>query len=187
MKIGILGGAFNPPHIGHLILANEIFEKLKLDKVFFIPTNISPHKEGDGPSASDRLQMTKLAVADSKNFEVLNLEIKRGGTSYTIDTVNELKNKYPGDELYLIIGSDLANDFSTWKDFESLRKISKIVVGHRQSYPLAREDDFIILDITQIDLSSSHIRELIRENKSIDELVTKEVLEYINQYNLYRK
>jgi len=187
MKIGILGGAFNPPHIGHLGLAKDIFEKLKLDKVFFIPTNISPHKEGDGPSASDRLQMIKLAVADNENFEVLDLEIKRGGASYTVDTVNELKNNYPGDEFYLIIGSDLANDFSSWKDFENLKKIAKIVVAHRQNYPLKREDGFILLDITQIDLSSSHIRELIKEKESIERLVTKEVLDYIEQHKLYER
>ena len=187
MKIGILGGAFNPPHIGHLVLANESLEKLNLDKVFFIPTNISPHKEAGGPSASDRLKMAQLVVADNENFEVLDLEIKRGGTSYTIDTVRELKKKYPADEFYLIVGSDLANDFSTWKDFETLRRIGKIVVANRQSYPLTREDDFILLDITQIDLSSSQIRELIKNKKPIDELVTKEILDYIKQHKLYEE
>jgi len=176
MKIGILGGAFNPPHIGHLVLAKETQEKLKLDKVFFIPTNISPHKESESVSADHRLKMVQLAVTDNKNFEALDLEIKRGGVSYTIDTIRELKNKYPGDEFYLVIGSDLANDFSSWKEFENISKAIKIVVAHRENFPLKSKDDFIVVDITQIDLSSSQVRELIREKRPVENLATKSVL-----------
>jgi nicotinate-nucleotide adenylyltransferase len=186
MKIGILGGAFNPPHIGHLVLATQILERVKLDKVFFIPTNISPHKESENVSADDRLKMVQLAVSDNKAFKVLDLEIKRGGVSYTIDTIKELKSKYPGDEFYLIIGSDLANNFSSWKDSKELDRIAKIVVAQRDNYPLKIENDFIVVNITQIDLSSSQIRELIKKEKPIDKLVPAKVLDYIKKHKLYK-
>ena len=114
MKIGILGGTFNPPHIGHLILAQTAEEKLGLDKVFFIPTNTPPHKNTFLLEAKHRLAMVKLTVEDHKSFKALDWEIKRGGFSYTIDTIRELKSKYPGDQFFLIVGSDLANDFNSW-------------------------------------------------------------------------
>ncbi len=108
MKIGILGGTFNPVHIGHLILAEEVREKLKLDKIIFIPTALPPHKDNmDIAPAGDRLKMLKLAIKGNKFFGVSDIEIKRKGRSYTIDTIKELKNKFVNDELYFIIGSDL--------------------------------------------------------------------------------
>jgi nicotinate-nucleotide adenylyltransferase len=118
MRIGILGGTFNPPHLGHLILAEEVREKLNLDKIFFIPTNIPPHKSTESVSSWHRFNMVKLAIKSNPYFEVLDLEIKRGGVSFTIDTIKELKSKFPRDEFYLIVGSDLASTFSTWKDFD---------------------------------------------------------------------
>ena len=87
MKIGILGGAFNPPHIGHFIIAQDILDALKLDKVFFVPTNLSPHKGSNGVSGQVRLDMVELAISGNEAFQVLDLEITRGGTSFTIDTI----------------------------------------------------------------------------------------------------
>ena len=118
MKIGILGGTFNPPHLGHSALAIEAVEQLKLDKVLFVPTNIPPHKDIDNSDISSRRDMLKIVIAGNNKFEIEDCEIKRGGTSYTIDTVRELKKKYPDDQPYLIVGSDLANDFSSWKDYQ---------------------------------------------------------------------
>ena len=185
MKIGILGGAFNPPHLGHLILAQNVLSGLGLDKIFFIPTNISPHKESNNVGATERLEMLKLTVADNENFQVLDLEMKRGGTSYTIDTVRELKEKYPQDEFYLMVGSDLANTFSTWKDFEDIKKAVKIVVANRKVYPLKETDSFLIVDISQIEISSSQIRKLVHNGSSVKYLVRSKVAEYIKQHNLY--
>jgi nicotinate-nucleotide adenylyltransferase len=186
MKIGILGGTFNPPHTGHLILAQEICQKLSLDKVFFIPTNIPPHKESQNVKSKDRLNMTKLAVAGDKRFEVLDLEIKRGGVSYTIDTVRELKAKFPQADFYLIVGSDLANDFPAWKYFESLKKSVKIVVAKRRAYPLKKRERFIALNIVQMGISSSHIRGLIKRGFSVKYLVTDRVARYIRKHKLYK-
>lgn len=185
MKIGILGGTFNPSHIGHLILAQEAVDKLGMDKIIFVPTNISPHKNNNGVSAADRFNMVKMAIRDNGQFEVSDMEIKRGGTSYTIDTVRELKSRYVKDELYLIIGSDLANTFDKWKESGELKKIIRVVVACRENYPLKQKDDFILMDITQIGISSSQIRELIRERRPINYLVRDSVLKYIKKNKLY--
>ena len=186
MKIGILGGAFNPPHTGHLIIAQDILDALKLDKVFFIPTNTSPHKETDDVSGQARLEMTKLATSGNEAFQVLDLEIERGGTSFTIDTIRELAKRYPEDEFYLIIGSDLANGFSLWKSYEDIKKEVKVVVANRKEYPLNKKSSYVVVDIRQIELSSSQIRELVKNESSIKGLAKKEVAEYIQEHNLYR-
>ncbi len=187
MKIGILGGTFSPPHLGHSALAIEAAEKLKLDKVLFIPTNISPHKENDDTLVSRRFDMVELVISGYKNFVLEDCEIKRGGTSYTIDTVKELKAKYPDDEFYLIVGSDLANDFSSWKDFSELKKLTQIVVGCRNNFPLKEKDGFILLDIAQFYISSSEIRKLVSQGHCVRHLVKETIADYIKKHNLYKQ
>jgi nicotinate-nucleotide adenylyltransferase len=186
MKIGILGGTFNPPHIGHLILAQEVQEKLGLDKIIFIPTNIPPHKESHNVKACDRLRLVRLTIGGDRHFEISDIEIKRGGISYTVDTVKELKERFPKAEIYLIVGSDLANDFPTWKYFEKLKKAVKIVVAKRRAYPLKKKDSFIMLNIVQMGISSSHIRGLIRRGFCPKYLVTDKVAHYIEKHKLYK-
>ncbi|UCC94409.1 MAG: nicotinate-nucleotide adenylyltransferase [Candidatus Omnitrophota bacterium] len=187
MRIGILGGTFNPPHIGHLILAKEVQEKLALDKIFFIPTNLPPHKEPQLPAVSHRFNMVKCATESNSLFEVLDIEIKRGGTSYTIDTANELKEKFSKADFYLIVGSDLANTFSTWKNFTQVKKLIKIVVAQRKDFPLQEKDEFILVDITQISISSSRIREMVKQGLSIKYLVNEGVERYIEKHKLYKE
>ncbi|MDD5501774.1 MAG: nicotinate (nicotinamide) nucleotide adenylyltransferase, partial [Candidatus Omnitrophica bacterium] len=117
MKIGVIGGTFNPVHIGHLILAEEAREKLGLDKVILIPTAMPPHKDASGIApAEDRLKMLKLSVKGNKFFSVSDMEIRRRGRSYTIDTLRELKRRFARDEIYFIIGSDLLKYLNEWKD-----------------------------------------------------------------------
>jgi len=186
VKIAILGGAFNPLHIGHLILAQEIVDIVGVDKVFFVPTNISPHKENNEIGPEHRLAMLKLEVAGNEFFEVIDSEIKRGGVSYTIDTVRELKKNYPEDEFYLVIGSDLLERLPEWKDYEDLKKEVKIVVAHRENYPVKQGDNFIIANITQIDVSSSQIRKLIKRDRSIRYLVRDSIRDYIQEHKLYK-
>ena len=186
MKIGILGGTFNPPHLGHSALAVEAMEHLKLDKALLVPTNIAPHKENDSINIKRRLDMVKLAFSGDRRFEIEDCEIKRGGTSYTIDTIRELKRKYPNDQFYLIVGSDLANDFSSWKDYQELKKLVKIAVACRNDYPLKEKDDFILLAIAQLYISSSQIRQLVKEGHCIKHLVREKVANYIEKHNLYQ-
>ena len=186
MKIGILGGTFNPPHIGHLILAQEVCQKLGLDRVFFIPTNIPPHKERHHVTAADRLRMTRLTVKGDRRFRVLDLELRRGGVSYTIDTVRDLKRAYPRTTFYLIVGSDLANHFGNWKGFDGLKKTVTIVVARRRAYPLKKRDGFLVVDIVQMGIASSYIRGLIKNGFSVKYLVPDAVRNYIEKHNLYK-
>lgn len=186
MKIGILGGTFNPPHAGHIIIAEDISNALKLDKVFFIPTNLSPHKENDNIGGQIRLDMVRLAISGNPSFEALSLEIERGGVSFTIDTVRELKRRYPEDEFYLIVGSDLANQFSSWKDYRDIEKEVKIVVANRREYPLDKKNLYSKVEIRQIKLSSSQIRELVRSGSSLKGLVEESVADYIEKHSLYK-
>lgn len=188
MKIGILGGTFNPIHIGHLILAEETREKIGLDKVIFVPAYFPPHKEDSGiAKAGHRLAMVKLAISDNNKFSVSDLEIKRDGRSYTIDTIKELKAIYPKDNLYFIIGSDLLEYLDEWKDLNEIIKLVKFIVATRPGYPLEKIPSHIAtIPIRAVDISGFEIRKAIRENKSFRYLVCGAVYDYINKERLYR-
>lgn len=141
MDIGIFGGSFNPIHIGHLIVAEEVFQQQRLSKVVFIPTGISPHKESiDLIHSSHRYHMVKQAISDNDHFEISDLEIKRSGKSYTIDTVRTFKEIYGEKQnLYLIIGSDMLHEINTWKDIDILSSLCRFVVVNR--FPIPRNED----------------------------------------------
>lgn len=188
MKIGILGGTFNPIHIGHLILAEEAREKLGLDKVIFVPTYLPPHKDNsDIAAALHRLRMLELALKSNKLFCVSDIEIKRNGRSYTIDTIKEFKEKYPKDDLYFIIGSDLLKYLDEWKDLSEILKMVKFIVATRPGYPLEKIPSYIkTLPIRAVDISAFEVRSCIKENKSFRYLVADAVFNYIVKKRLYR-
>lgn len=188
MKIGILGGTFNPIHIGHLILAEEAREKLQLDKVIFVPAYLPPHKDNsDIASAQHRYEMVDLAIKTNKHFSVSEIEIKRDGRSYTIDTVNEFKELYPSDELYFIIGSDLLNYLDGWKDLDQVRKLVKFIVATRPGYPLEKIPAKICtLAIRAVDVSAFEVRRCIKQGRSFRYLVPEAVYDYIKKQGLYR-
>jgi nicotinate-nucleotide adenylyltransferase len=188
MKIGILGGTFNPIHLGHLILAQEVMEKLNLEKIIFVPAYLPPHKDNsDIAPALDRFKMVKLAIKGNKRFSVSDIEIKRKGRSYTIDTVKEFKKLYPNDELYFIIGSDLLNYLDSWKDLDEILKLINFVVATRPGYPLEKIPAHIFrIDIRAIDISGFEIRQAIKNKKSFRYLVPEPVYRYINKRGLYR-
>ncbi|MDD5108279.1 MAG: nicotinate-nucleotide adenylyltransferase [Candidatus Omnitrophica bacterium] len=188
MKIGILGGTFNPVHIGHLILAEEVREKLGLGRIIFIPTALPPHKDNvDIAPAPDRLKMLKLAIKGNKFFGFSDIEIKRKGRSYTIDTLKELKNKFIQDELYFIIGSDLLKYLNEWKDLNEINKMVKFVAATRPGYPLEQIPSYIQkLAIRAVDVSGFEVRQCIKENKSFRYLVPDKVFDFINKRKLYK-
>ena len=188
MKIGILGGTFNPVHIGHLILAEEAREKLGLEKMVFVPANQPPHKDNsDIAAGSIRLKMLKLAIKGNKHFGVSDAEIKRQGRSYTIDTIREFKQKYPADEVYFIIGSDLLKYLDEWKDLSEINKMVKFIAATRPGYPLEKIPAYIkTLGIRAVDISGFEVRRCILENKSFRYLVPEAVFNYINKAKLYR-
>lgn len=188
MKIGILGGTFNPIHIGHLILAEEVREKLLLDKVIFVPTYIPPHKQNsDVAAAKERMRMVKAAIKGNSFLKASDIEIKRKGPSYTVDTVRALNKKFPGDEMYFIAGSDLLKYLDEWKDFQELLGLVKFVVATRPGYPLEKIPSYVQrVQIRAVDVSAFEIRRCIKEFKSFRYLVPEAVFEYINKKKLYK-
>ena len=132
-RIGIFGGSFNPPHLGHMLALREFQEKLSLDRVLLIPAAAPPHKKltANSPSAEHRLQMTRLAAQGMHNVEVLDLELRREGASYTADTVAQLRQTYSHDELFLLMGTDMFLSFGKWYHPERIAQEVTLAVAHR--------------------------------------------------------
>ncbi|MDB4349919.1 nicotinate-nucleotide adenylyltransferase, partial [Omnitrophica bacterium] len=174
MKIGILGGTFNPIHLGHLRLAEEALKKLSLDKLIFIPSYIPPHKpHEDIVSSAHRLRMVEIAVEEKPNLEVSDIEIKLKGTSYSINTIKKLKNIYgDGADIYFIAGSDYADELESWKDIENLKRLCRFVIATRPGYnPASRPAHTEVMDVDTPDISSTNIRRHIKEGKAFKELL----------------
>ncbi|MBM3249819.1 MAG: nicotinate-nucleotide adenylyltransferase [Candidatus Omnitrophica bacterium] len=188
MRIGILGGTFNPIHIGHLILAEEAREKLGLDKVIFVPSFLPPHKDNsDIAPAGMRLAMVKSAIRGNKYFSFSDTEIRRDGKSYTIDTVKEFKAKFPKDDLYFIIGSDLLKYLDDWKDLGEIIQMVKFIVATRPGYPLEKIPGYIRTVATRaVDISAFEIRERVKQARSFRYLVPESVFNYIVRKGLYK-
>lgn len=198
MKIGIFGGAFNPIHNGHLALAKCYYDSLELDKVLFIPTSVPPHKTADYlVSPTDRLNMVRLAVEDNPAFEVSDIEFKRQGKSYTYDTLSELKNLYPDSEFFLIIGADQFLTFHCWYNYKAILDMVTVCTSAREDEQEKQtlldyaknstemQGRYFIADYPVIKLSSSEIREKVKNGTDISALVPKKVLEYIVEKGLY--
>lgn len=192
MKIGLFGGSFDPIHSGHLIVAESIKEKLSLDKVIFVPAAQNPLKNHSViASNQDRVNMIHLAIQDNPHFQVSEIELSRGGASYTIDTVRDLKAALPaGVKLFWIAGTDILNKFHLWKEIETLKKLVQFVIVSRPNSPSDKNPEinqFIYYDEIQTTLSSSYIRKALTEKKSIRYLVPKLVEAYIAEKGLYQK
>ena len=194
-RIGVLGGAFNPVHLAHLIIAEDVRQQMHLDKILFIPYSKPPHKDHDELiKAEDRLNMIKLAIEDNPYFEVSDIEIKRGENSltYTVDTLMELREIHKAEQVkfYLLIGMDNLIELHTWKDPSKLFLLSEVVVINRPGYLIQNvKNDYnrkvTFVPAPNIDISSTDIRFKIKEKKSIKYLVPKAVEEYIIKNKLY--
>jgi len=162
--------------------------QLGLDKVIFVPAFIPPHKAGKSIIAPEhRLGMIRLAVGDNRYFFVSDIEIKRKGKSYTVDTLREIKKEYLRSELFFICGSDLVNEIPTWKNVEEIHKLARFVLAKRPGFGkrLAGRD-FLKINVAQVDISSSLIRYLVKKDMSIRYLTPDKVVAYIRKYRLYR-
>lgn len=196
MKIGIIGGTFNPIHLAHLYIAYEAKCQLNLDKIIFIPTGSPPHKKDmEILEASLRYNMVYEAIRNYEDFEISDYEIEKKGLSYTFETLEHFKND--DNELYFITGADCLMDIEKWKYPEKIFKLCNFVVFNRAGYSkknliIQKEKiqqkfntNIAFLDIIDLEISSSIIRNRIKEGKRIDFFMPREVLEYIITNNLY--
>ena len=196
MRLGILGGAFNPPHTGHLVCAQEAVVQLELDRVLFMPVGQAPHRELEGdPGAEDRLEMVELATADDERFEASRLEVDREGPSYTSDTLRALRQSRPDDELFLILGGDQAASLPAWHEPEEVLALATVAVVERVSWSrnaigirvsrLKGEREIRYLDMPLIQISSSVIRRRAGAGTPIRYLAPDKVAAYIESNGLY--
>lgn len=192
MKVGVLGGTFNPIHSGHLLIAEHVRDHFNLDRIYFIPTNSPPHKSLKKEVTDEqRLEMIQLACEDNPSFYVSDIEIRRGGLSYTIDTIEELYKLHDIDgKIYFIIGGDLLKDLTTWKDFHTLKNKINIVTVDREkelTEDYLNQFPFLVsVDSTPFYVSSTDIRYRIKSGKSIKYLVPNKVEQYIHNHHLYK-
>jgi nicotinate-nucleotide adenylyltransferase len=215
-RVGILGGTFNPVHYGHLAASEEVLERLNLDVVLFIPSHLPPHKkEEEIPSAIQRLEMVRIAIAGNPHFAASDIEVRRGGSSYSVDTIVQLRALYPGARLFFLTGIDSFLEIQTWHQWERLLSLCVFVVLSRPGY---RFSDLLKIDfmknslkelesldrrdieeavirsagftihlsrISQYDISSTDIRKRIRQGKSVKYLLPEPVEHYIIKNELY--
>jgi nicotinate-nucleotide adenylyltransferase len=191
VRIGLLGGSFDPPHLGHLLAAGDAHEALALDRLVFIPAAVQPLKAGQvGASSAQRLAMAQLLVGDDPRFEVSSVEIDRGGLSYTVDTLRTLAAAWPSAELHWLVGADVLESFAKWKEPAAIMELATLVVMQRaggESPNLASLPGRPrLLATRRIDISSTEIRERVRQEKSIRGFVPEAVAAFISAERLYR-
>jgi nicotinate-nucleotide adenylyltransferase len=197
VRIGLLGGSFDPPHNGHLVVAGDAFDALALDRLTFIPAAVQPLKAGQaGAGAAHRLAMTRLLVGNEPRFDVSAIEIDRGGLSYTVDTLAELAAAQPSAELFWLVGADVLASFQKWKEPVRIVELATLVVLQRSVADGASEAEAPdltsipgtprVLSTRRIDISSTEIRRRVREGKSIRGFVPEAVAGFIAAERLYR-
>lgn len=184
MRIALYGGTFDPIHHGHLVLAREALERLELDRVVFIPAARSPFKPGVASSTGPlRLKMIQAAIEGEQSFAVDDTEITRGGTSFTIDTVSEIRSRHPGAELFWLIGQDHVRELPKWHRYTELRELLHFIVFTREGYSVPTERFRVIT--RQLDISATDIRSRVARGLSIRYLVPEAVRSLIVQHRLY--
>jgi len=196
-SVGILGGTFNPPHIGHLVCAQEARSQLQLDRVVLMPVHTPPHKAAlDDPGPEARLALCQAAIAGDEELEISALEIERGGSSYTVDTLRALHGSREGDDLTFIVGGDMASSLPSWREPEGVLELARVAVAEREEHrrqeiaerlgALRGADERIVFfTMPRLDISSSDIRRRIAEGRPIRWLVPAEVCDEIERRGLY--
>ncbi len=191
MKIGILGGTFDPVHRGHLKLAQNARDQFLLDKVIFVPASQPPHKQAlpSRASAKDRYAMVRLAIEGEPFLEISDCELQRKGASYTFDTLCEFERKYPQDTFYLILGKDAFEGINAWQHAAELKKKVRFLVAKRGLGEVCAVEGALAewIQMPLCPISASGIREGLNGGKDVDDQITPKVLQYIHEHELYRK
>ncbi|HEY6696043.1 MAG TPA: nicotinate-nucleotide adenylyltransferase [Solirubrobacteraceae bacterium] len=196
MRLGLLGGTFNPPHIGHLVCASLAIEALELDRVLLVPVNEPPHKAAEGdPGVEHRIELCRLAVAGDERLGVSLVDAEVPGPSFTVDTLSRLHDRCPGDHLTFIVGGDMALSLPTWREPAAILELSELGVAEREGVRRADiaerlselgTENVRFFDMPRIDVSSSLIRRLVAAGRPIRYLVPDPVAGYIERVGLYR-
>lgn len=198
MRTGIYGGSFNPVHNGHIHLALSAIEELRLDRIFLVPSLISPHRSSaEYAPPENRLEMLRLACGVSEKLNVCDYEIKSDRKSYTIYTVEEFRRRFPDDELFLLVGSDMLMIFETWNRFEDiLKEVTLAVVSRKdgdrdaldkKAQELQKYGKIIVCSAQPLEISSTEIRKKIVKNENFSCYLDKNVVQYITSNNLYMR
>ena len=195
--MGILGGTFNPPHVAHLACAREALNQLGLDRVVLVPVAAPPHKPlSDDPGPEVRLELCRRAVAGEERLEVSDIEVRRGGPSYTVATLEEIHARRPEDELTFIAGGDMAASLPDWREPERVLELARFAVAEREGAEreeierrtagLNGRERIVFFDMPRLEVSSSEVRARVAAGRPIDELVPSAVAAYIDELGLYR-
>lgn len=190
IRIGLFGGTFDPPHVGHLVTAVNVRHALQLDVVVLMVANVPWQKQGSRAisPAADRLAMVQAAVADVDGLLASDLEIKRGGASYTADTLAALAEQHPNSKLYTIVGDDAAAGITTWERHDEVVERSVLIVVDRPGAPVELPPgfDWVRVEVPRLEVSSTDLRARVRDRRPLDYLVTDPVLQIIRERSLYQ-
>jgi len=196
-RVGILGGTFNPVHVGHLVCAQEALAQLGLDRVVLMPAAVPPHKQvPDDPGVDHRIGMCSRAVDGDGRFSVSSVEADREGTSYTVATLREIRESQPGDDLTFIVGGDMARSLPTWREPQAVLELAEVAVAQRGDAGRSVVTEALsglsgaaqrvrFFDTPRLDVSSTDVRRRAAEGRPIRWLVPDSVLRYITDYGLY--
>jgi nicotinate-nucleotide adenylyltransferase len=195
VKVGVVGGTFDPIHLGHVAMAEAAADCAGLDRVLLLPASVPPHREAAAAPAEDRLAMTRIAVAGHPRLDVSDLELRRAGPSYTVDTLRTLARKRPGDELYLVLGWDAARDIRSWHLPEEVTRLARLIVVSRPGYPSPTTADLaaagidpartVLCDVRTPDVDATDIRRMVRAGASLEGLLHPGVEAYLQSRRLY--
>jgi nicotinate-nucleotide adenylyltransferase len=196
VRVGVLGGTFNPPHLAHLVCAQEAYLQLSLERVLLIPARVPPHKPVDEePGIEHRLEMCRLAIAGDERFAVSDIEARREGPSYTVDTIEELHENQSESEFFLIVGGDVALGLAGWREPERVMTLATLAVAERPGTTRAAVEDVLrqlpggeralFFDMPAIEISSTMLRERARVGEPTRYLVPDAVRSYIDRHQLY--
>lgn len=192
-KIGIMGGTFDPPHLGHITVAQTAAEALQLDKVLFLPTGNFSYKKQSGTSAKKRFEMTKLAITDYPLFEICDIESSSEELSFTCFTLEKLHKLYPDSHLYFIVGADSLDYMDRWKNPEMIFELCTVVAVGRRGFDISKAEqlkklynaDIVAVKMAEVNISSTEIRQLAKEDKPYASMIEPQVYDYIRKEKLY--
>ncbi|WLR49914.1 nicotinate-nucleotide adenylyltransferase [Bacillus tianshenii] len=184
-RVGIIGGTFDPPHNGHLLIAEEVRSALSLEQIWFMPSNVPPHKERKVTDSMHRIEMVRRAIGENQHFAMQLIEFERDGRSYTIDTLKLLKQQHPDTEFFFIIGADMVEYLPKWHRIDELMEIVQFVGVKRPGYQFQTDYPVQYVDVPQFDVSSTSLRERFEKGRNTVYLLPDIVKNYIEENQLY--